>query len=77
MFYTALVTVNELSTEVTIDFMEVETMVSCYQGFYKFDVLSDLVNVSGSSWIVSRGLYATAQGIVALKSHYIVSLPAM
>ena len=72
-----LVAIDELAAEVTVDFVQVQTVITCQQGLHEFNVLAHLVDVACTAGIVTCGLNATAEGIVALKAYHIVGLPAM
>ena len=72
-----LVAVHELTSKVTIDFVKIQTVVTCDEGLHEFDVLAYLVDITGASRIVACCLNTTTQGIVALKTDHIIGLPAM
>ena len=62
MVYFYFVTVNELPTEVTVNLMQVQTVVACDEGLHKLDVLSHLIDVPRTSRVVARSLYASREG---------------
>ena len=59
MLRATLVAVDELSTEVTVDLMQIQTMVTSEQRLHELDVLTNLIDVTGTARIVTRGLNAT------------------
>ena len=77
MLHATLVTIYELSTKVAIYLVQVQAVVTSQQGLYKFDILAHLVDITGTSGVVTSGLDTTTQGLVTLKAHYIISLPAV
>ena len=58
MLRATLVAVDELSTEVTIDLVQIQTMVTSEQRLHELDVLTNLIDVTGTARIVTRGLNA-------------------
>ena len=77
MLHLHLVTVNELSSEITVDLVEVQTVVTAQKGLYKLNILAHLVDVTSTAWVVAGGLDSAAEGLVTLEAHHIVGLPAM
>jgi hypothetical protein len=77
VLYLHLVAIYELASEVTIDLVEVQTMITSDEGLYEFDVLTHLVDVTGTTRIVSCGLNTTTEGLVALETYDVVCLPAV
>ena len=59
MLGTTLVAVDELSTEVTIDLVQIQAVVTGQQCLHELDVLTNLIDVTGTARIVTRGLNAT------------------
>ena len=59
MLHLHLVAIDELSAEVAINLMQVETMVAGKQRFDEGDVLPHLIDVAGAPRIVACGLYAS------------------
>ena len=72
-----LITIHELTAEVSIDLMEVQTVITGDEGLHEFNVFAYLIYITGTTGIVACGLDATRQGVVALKTNYVVCLPAM
>ena len=72
-----LIAIHELASEVTIDLMEIQTVVTCDKGLHEFDILAHLVNITGTSRIVSSCLDTTRERIITLETYYVVGLPAM
>ena len=56
LLYAHLVAVDELSSKVTIDLMEVYTVITGKQGLHKLKVSADLIDVAGTTRIVACGL---------------------
>ena len=56
MLYLYLVSVNELIAEVTIDFMEVQTVITSDERLYKLDVFTYLIYITGTTRIITCGL---------------------
>ena len=77
VLYLHLVTIHELTAEVSIDLMEVQTVVTGDEGLHELDVLTHLVNITGTTRVIAGGLNATREGFVALKADHIVGLPTM
>ena len=77
MLDATLVAVDELATEVAVDLVEVQTVVAGDERLDELDVLTHLVDVTGTAGIVASGLDATREGVVALEAHHIVGLPAV
>ena len=77
MLHLHFITIDELSTEITIDLMEVQTVVARNKGLDELDVLTYLVDITGTSRIVSCGLNAAREGVVTLETHHIIRLPAV
>ena len=74
---THLVAVHEFASEIPVDLMEVDTVVTGEESLDELQVSADLVNVAGASGIVSGGLDTSGKAGVALESHHVVCLPAM
>ena len=72
-----LVAIHELSSEVTVDLVEVQTVVTAKEGLYKLNILAHLVDVTCTTRVVACGLDTAAEGFVTLEAHHIVGLPAM
>ena len=72
-----LVAIHLLALEISINLMEVQTMVACDERLHELDVLAHLVNVAGTARIVASGLDTAREGIVTFETHYIVGLPAV
>ena len=77
MLDTDLVTVDELASEISINLMEVDTVVTSEKGLDKLEVSADLIDVACTSGIVAGGLDTSGKASVALESHHVVCLPAM
>ena len=56
MFHLYLVAINELIAEVTIDLMEVQTVITSDECLYKLDVFTYLIYITGTTWIITCGL---------------------
>jgi hypothetical protein len=56
MLDTDLVTIDELSSEISIDLMEVDAVVAGQKSLHELQVGTDLVDVAGTSRIVAGGL---------------------
>ena len=72
-----LVAINELTTEVTVYLMKVQTMVTSKQSLYKLNVLTHLVDGACAAGVVTGGLDAAGESLVALEADNIVGLPAV
>ena len=77
MFYLHLVAVHKLSAELSVSFMEIQTHVSCEKTRNLVNVLTQLVDVACFAGIITCGLNTARSSFVALKTHNVISLPAM
>ena len=77
VFHADLVAIDEFTSEISVDFVEVDAVVARKQGLHEFKVLPDLVNVAGAAGIVAGGLDTSGKSCVAFESHHVVRLPAM
>ena len=59
MLGATLIAVDKLSTEVTVDLMQIQAVVTSEQRLHELDVLTNLIDVTGAARIVTRGLNAT------------------
>ena len=72
-----LVAIDELAAEVSVNLMEVHTVVTSEESLDKLQVSADFIYVPGASGIVSGGLDTSGKTGGALEAHHIVSLPAV
>ncbi len=77
MFYLHLVAVHKLSAELSVSFMEIQTHVSCEKTRNLVNVLTQLVDIACFAGIITCGLNTARSSFVALKTHNVISLPAM
>ena len=77
MAHLHLVAVNELTLEVAVDLVQVQTVVAAEQRLDELNVLTYLVDGAGTAGIVACGLNTTGEGLIALEADNIVGLPAM
>ena len=77
MLDAALVAVDELAAEVTIDLVEVQAVVAAEQGLHKLNVLANLVDGAGAAGIVTSGLDTAREGFIALETDDVIGLPAV
>ena len=59
MFQLTLVTVNELTSEVTIYLVQVQAVVTTQQSLYELNILTYFIDITGTTRIVTCGLNAT------------------
>ena len=59
MLGATLIAVDKLSTEVTVDLMQIQAVVTSEQRLHELDVLTNLIDVTGTARIVTCGLNAT------------------
>ena len=73
-----LVTIYELITEVAIDLVQVQAVLTRNERSGLQHILTQLVDVAGTTRVVTRSLNTTRQGTgLGLEADYVVSLPAV
>src|SRR5574344_2451015 len=72
-----LITVYEFIFEITISLVQIKTKSTREQTLYLLDILTDLVNIASTAWIVTCRLNTTRQSFITFKAHHVISLPAM
>ena len=78
VLYSHFVTVNHLALEVTVDLVEVESVCTRDEALCLEDVCAELVDVAGSSRIVTCRLDTSCEGsCLYFESLYVISLPAV
>ena len=77
MFRLDLVPIDKLATEVAINLVEVKSVITCEKALRKSHIGTHLIDVAGTTRIVTRRLDSTTQGFIPFEAHHIIRLPAM
>ena len=78
MFGFDLVAVYFLTSEIAVDGVDVQTVVTREQGFHLFDVLAHFVDVAGFAGIVTGSLDTAGElSVGVFETGHVVGLPAV